>query len=88
MTANIRHVLSYMHENYSLFTPFLSQVTLKLRISLNGSHKQGVICCSGMCSSLPLADSEAEWGEGPCGDLLCGRPELQRLRRVLTLQDQ
>lgn len=41
-----------------------------------------------MCSSLPLADGEAERGEGPRGDLLCGRPELQRLRRVLTLQDQ
>lgn len=49
---------------------------------------QSVICCVGMCSSVPLADSEAEWGEGSRRDLLCGRPELQRLRRVLTLQDQ
>lgn len=43
---------------------------------------------SGMCSSVPLADSEERWGKGPCGDLLCGCAELQRLRRVLTLQDQ
>lgn len=47
-----------------------------------------IICRVGMCSSLPLADGEDEWGEGPCGDLLCGCPEFQRLRRVLTLQDQ
>lgn len=41
-----------------------------------------------MRSSLPLADSEAKWGKGPSGDLLRGCPELQRLRRVLALQDQ
>lgn len=47
-----------------------------------------VICFEGMRSTLPLADGEAERGAGPRGDLLCGRPELQRLRRVLALQDQ
>lgn len=41
-----------------------------------------------MRSSLPLADGEAKRGKGPGGDLLCGCPELQRLRRVLALQDQ
>lgn len=47
-----------------------------------------VICLEGMRPTLPLADGEAERGAGPRGDLLCGRPELQRLRRVLALQDQ
>lgn len=47
-----------------------------------------IMCCAGMRSSLPLADGEDQRGAGPRGDLLCGRPKLQRLRRVFTLQDQ
>lgn len=60
-------------------------------MGLQRRHTRGFILLfllAGLCSSLPLADSEAEWGNGPGGDLLRGCPELQRLRRVLTLQDQ
>ena len=39
-----------------------------------------VTCFAGMRPSLSLADSEEGWREGPRGDLLCGRPEFQRLR--------
>lgn len=48
----------------------------------------GGVSLEGVRSPLPLADGEAEWRAGPRGDLLRGRPELQRLRRVLPLQDQ
>lgn len=55
---------------------------------LKPESKWGFFHWAGMRSSVPLADSEDEWGERPSRDLLCSRPELQRLRRVLAMQDQ
>lgn len=75
---SVRSVAESMHRHFffNLLNRLVSEILLN------------VICFEGMRSTLPLADGEAERGAGPRGDLLCGRPELQRLRRVLALQDQ
>lgn len=69
----------------------ITHVCLELSLGANKMDlnvNQSVICGVGLCSSLPLADSQNEWGQRTCGDLLCCRPELQCLRRVFTLQNQ